>query len=236
MADDDRLLKALGRVAREQAAEADRMPPGFGKMDGSASAQAEQRAAETALAALGLPTGKETPAYRQRPPLPRRSGLRWLSLLVLVPAAAALMLWVGSDRQGSRLPLSPYSMEVRGGVADVRSGAAPAETTPLAVRQGARLELVLRPDQRIEGDVQVALYWVKQGQARRWRVQPEAAPGGAFRVVAPAEAPFGPGPGEVVALVGRPGDLPDLSDQNDVPAATVLAAKAQVLRRPLDWR
>jgi hypothetical protein len=81
--------------------------------------------------------------------------------------------------------------------------------------------------------VQARLFWVKGGRVRRWTAPVESSPEGVLRVIAPAESPFGPGDGEVVAIVGRPGALPDELD-----TATLDRGDAgwQTLRWPARWR
>jgi hypothetical protein len=234
---DDRLLKTLGNLAREQARE---NPPAG--VVGEPTAEGEARAAERALAALGLKTATDVSAEhavrQMRPPVTAQGPSFWERLrqrwavALAIPTLAMLALFfirMGSGPEG----LPAYGLEVLGGVAETRGPEAAAEA-PLRVEPGAAVELRLRPSVSVDGPVDVRLYWVKDGRAVRVSGVAEHAPGGAIRVRAPAEMPFGPGAGELVAIVGRPGTLPPESAQ-DVSAIASAAKQAQLLRHKVEW-
>jgi ferric-dicitrate binding protein FerR (iron transport regulator) len=225
---DDRLLRALGKLS--QAQKEAPVPEALT----SPSPAAEARAAERALAALGV---EAAPAPRPAAPsatesLWQRLRRRWLVAAVpaLAGAMALLLLWPRGGGEG----LPGYALEARGGVAETRGEPAPGAGAPLVLEPGSRLELRLRPDQRVSGEVSARFYWVKDGRARRWAVDPEAAPGGAMRVIGAADRPFGPGEGEIVALVGRPQALPT-ADVLDAASLAAPAPGVRVLRWPIRW-
>jgi hypothetical protein len=229
MSDDDRLLRALGQLAREQEAQ---QPPADLLRPPAPAAQ--ERVVGAVLAQLAGAAAPAAPAIAPPAAVPaaRRRRWRWtLGLLVpLAAAAAGVVLWMRAD-PGAALPA--YAMTVAGGVAEYRAAGAGDDGKPLALAAGAPLEVVLRPAIPARGTPGLRLFWVRGGQVRRWAVEPQRSPEGALRVRAPAEAPFGPGPGELVAIVARPDLLPDAI------AVEALAAPAdgwQILRRPVDWR
>jgi hypothetical protein len=238
---DDRLLKALGHLAREQAREA--VPTA---LVGEPSGEGEARAAERALAALGVKAatdvsaehavrGMRPPALaRPQPSFWDRLRQRW-AVAVAIPSLAALALFlVRSLGGGGAGALPAYGLEALGGVAETR-GPERAAAEPLRLAPGAPVELRLRPAEAISGGrVDARAYWVKDGRAQLVAGVAEHAEGGAIRIRARAQAPFGAGAGEIVAVVGRPEALPG-AEATEAAALVKAPEGAQVLRQPVLW-
>lgn len=230
---DDRMLEALAGLAREQQGDE---PPA--ELLAPPADHVKARIVDDALLALGgaplaAPTQARAPVAADPPGLLRR--LRWL-FAVGVPVAAAAAAVVLLAPGGDRAPALPrYAMEIRGGVAELRSGAGTPAEAPLVLAPGSSVELVLRPATAATGDVEARVFWVQGGQARRWNAQVQRSDEGAFLVRGPAERPFGPGPGadegELVAVVARPGSLPDEAGVTGTPRPGW-----QVFRRAVSWR
>lgn len=214
---DDKLLRALGGLAREQGQAAP--PP---ELDAAPAPEAKDRAVERALAALGPP----------QKPVPTRSWRRWTLAMVpaLAAAAALVLLW-----PGIHAPLPGYELELRGGVAETRAAPAPATRQPLLLDEGSPIDLRLRPAEAVRGGVEVHLFWISGGQTRRWSAPVEVATSGAARVVGKAPRPFGAAEGELVAVVARPGTV-RVGDSVDVAALERASQGAQWLRWPVRWR
>jgi hypothetical protein len=211
----DSLLRKLGQLAREQDGEA---PPSQLLSPSVDTARIVERA-----------LGKVAPAPRAVRERPRK---RFFFALVLpLAGAAALLVLVPRARRPPGAPLPAYALEVSGGIAEVR-GAEPTRG-PLLLESGARVELRLRPQHPIDGAVGARLFWRAGRDLRRWPVRAEMSPEGVLRVIAPAESPFGPGDGELIAVVARPDILPEQTD-----LATLEAGHAgwQILRWPVRWR
>jgi hypothetical protein len=216
----DSLLRKLGQLAREQDTEA---PPAELLSANPEAAQA--RIAEKAVAALAP---KVRPA---RAAQPRPFARYFFALFVPLAGAAALVLLIPRSARQPGAPLPAYGLEVSGGVAEVR--AATPVAAPLVLEPGVRVELRLRPKQAVEGPVDARLYWRSGRDLRRWPVRAQVSAEGVLRVIAPAESPFGPGEGEVIAIVARPAALPDQVD-----LATLENGRAdwQILRWAVRWR
>jgi hypothetical protein len=215
MSNDD-LLRALGRLSARQAEEADE-DPALRHLSAPPPLETRQRLADQAMAALhGRPQQESESVARP---------VRWFqqlyarrTLLLATPAlGAAAALLVFTRRRGGG-PIPAYTMQLTGGVATLR-GTTPDSDAPLPVAEGSRVELRLRPERDLPaGDLEVQLYWSRGGQRERWTATTEISPQGAVRVVGTAPRPFGPGDGELIAVVGRPG------------------GPWQTLRAPVRWR
>jgi hypothetical protein len=237
---DDRLLKTLGNLARDQGREA--VPTA---LVGEPTVEGEARAAERALAALGLQAATDVSAEhavrripppalaaRPQPSFWERLRQRW-AIAVAIPSLAVLGLFVMRSLGGGAGTLPAYGLEALGGVAETRGPAHPA-AEPLRLAPGAPVELRLRPAETVSGPVDVRVYWVKDGRAQRLAGVAEHADGGAIRIRARAQAPFGPGAGELIAIVGRPDGLP-AADSGDAAALAKAAAGTQLLRQAVIW-
>ena len=204
MSNDD-LLKALGRLSARQADEAEE-DPALRHLSVPPTLEARQRLADQALAALHV---------RPQPETESAAGPgRWFqqlyarrTLLLATPAlGAAAALLVFTRRRGGG-PMPAYTMQLTGGVATLR-GATPGSDSdsPLHLAQGSRVELRLRPERSTTpAGLEVQLYWSRAGKQVPWTAATEISEQGAVRVVGTAPRPFGPGDGELIAVVGRPG-------------------------------
>jgi hypothetical protein len=224
---DDRLLSALGQLAREQRKE--KTPPA--ELLSPPSQTAKDRIVAQALSAMATRPSEEqgSPKTAAAAPAPtRRRGRRWLWLGAPVAMAAALALWLRVGTPPEMLPR--YAMETSGGTAAYR-GAAPDAEAPLAIAAGSTVEVRLRPEVDATQTVAARGFWVKGSDVRPWSALVETSSGGAVRMRGPGEQPFGPGDGELVTVVAA--QVPA-----DVTAATLASPPAgwQVLRRRVSWR
>ncbi len=217
----DSLLKALGKVAREQRAADDTGP--VEPIAPPSAALIEQLAGRALddLAAFERPAPARTAPARTRKPW-------WWTIGLVAPlaVAAAALLWM---RPGQGPALPGYTLTVAGGTAEFRAAGAP-EASPV-LTPGTRFEATLRPEVAATTPVGARLYWVKDGRGVPWDAQVEGSETGALRARGMVAAPFGPGAGELWAVVGRPDDLPTSFDQ--VKAAA--DGRWQILRRPVLW-
>ncbi|MBN1205934.1 MAG: hypothetical protein JXB05_13540 [Myxococcaceae bacterium] len=230
----DKLLLELGRVARERRqaearderwesltegtlSEADRrelerlaqQEPAAGEAY-EAFRPLEEAARERIAARLERELAAE-PAREEPPParvipLASRRRLRVVAPAVAALAAAAAVLFVVFPRGGPPLPGYGLSFSSEQGV---RSGAPEQEVPRLG--PGSLLELVLRPEQAVEGPVEVRAFLLRPGEARAWTPPMERSPEGAVRIRGPVEALLSVPPGEwtLAIAVGRPGTLPE---------------------------
>ena len=219
---DDKTLRALGKLAREQQEAAS---PELEELLRPLSAEAKEKMAQRAMPALGLPSSGATNVL-----VPARGWRRATRLTaVAVPLAlAASLFFVLVLRGPSSSAIPSYEAAWSGGVQALRADpAAPVER----LGPNAQLQLLLRPAKTVEGNVAVRLFAIEGGAAREWKIRSEVSPEGAIRVVA-----LGSDLGtvtaselEVVAVVGRP---------NALPAANELGATReglQVFRRKIQW-
>jgi hypothetical protein len=215
MSEGDRLLKALGALAREQ----------------------EQEAAPD----LPQPSPSDVErivafAVDPRPPTPISSRRRGKTLLpiVLVPVALAAtwLLWA----RGNRSPLPEYVATLTGGVAPDRGtrDVPPSRLEPIVLEAGAAVQVVLQPATEVAGPVEARAFWSREGKIRPWTAAiVETSETGSLRLRGPAESPFGPGEGELILLVGRKGQLPGSIEADEVrrpPPAW------RLLRQPVRWQ
>ncbi|MFP2907112.1 hypothetical protein ACLESD_19095 [Pyxidicoccus sp. 3LFB2] len=121
-------------------------------------------------------------------------------------AAAAAVLLLVLPREVP--PLPGYTLSVSSEQA-VRAGAPEPEVPRLG--PGSRLDVLLRPEQAVEGPVEVRAFLVRPGEARAWTPPLERSPEGAVRIHGPVEALLSLPPGEwtLAIAVGRPGTLPE---------------------------
>jgi hypothetical protein len=222
MSNDD-LLRALGRLSARQAEDDERPLPA--ELAGPPTAATRQHLADQALAALA-PTTPAPIAVAHRRPAREAPGEGWFqrlvarrTLLLATPALGAAALGLLFLRGGDSGPLPAYTMQLSGGVASVRGDAPETGARPLELAEGSRVELRLRPERPIDaGGVAVQLFWTRGTSQLRWFATTEISPQGAVRIVGSAPRPFGPGEGELVVTVGRPGGA------------------RQSLRAPVRWR
>ncbi|MCP3137817.1 hypothetical protein [Pyxidicoccus xibeiensis] len=172
---------------------------------------AEQTAGGTPLLSrepLAPAREAQSPA-RQAPRAPRR-GLRRLAPAVAAMAAAAALLFVLLPRETP--PLPGYSLSVSSEQA-VRAGA-PAQDVP-RLGPGSRLDVLLRPEETVEGAVEVRAFLLRPGEVRAWTPPLERSAEGAVRIRGPVEELLSVPPGEwtLAIAVGRPGTLPEAPEE-----------------------
>jgi hypothetical protein len=222
---EDRLLRSLGTLAREQDAEqppAALLPP----LHPAAHGRLVDEILGTAVPApRPLAVATEGVAVRAQ----RRLG-RWLAAL-LVPAAVAAgaTLWL----HAAPPPLPGYEATVTGGVSETRS-APPPSTAPILLDPGSPLEVVLRPQTEVPRSLEARAFWARADDLRPWtEAEVDHSPRGAFRFRGRAPRPFGPGPGHLVLVVAPPGQLPATIDASSLRSPPRVW---RVVRQPVHWR
>lgn len=230
----DKLLQELGRVARERQQAEARDERWESLTEGTLSeedrrelerlAGQEPSAAEAYEAYKPLDAAaKERIAARleqqlagqstQQAPAPARvvpisSSRRWRGVVPAVAAlaAAAAILVLVLPRQPPPLPGYTLSLSSEQGV---RSGTPEPEVPRLG--PGSQLDVLLRPEQAVEGPLEVRAFLVRPGEARAWSPPLERSPEGAVRIRGPVETLLSIPPGEwtLAVAVGRPGALPE---------------------------
>jgi hypothetical protein len=189
-------------LAEESAAAHELFQPlGSGFHDGVVKALRAQPGGGAAVSAEGTgeEKGKVLPFRRRAPYL---GGL-------LAAAAALFLLILG--RPSEPVPLPEYRAELLGGARDVRSGAeSPSREVPL-YRPGNQLEIVLRPEAAVEGEVAVRCFLDRDGDVRRWDVPAEISDRGSVRITGTIgrDLPIEPGRVTLHLAIGRPDTLPD---------------------------
>lgn len=143
----------------------------------------------------------------------RPSRLRYATLFAgAVAVAASVALVVGrGERDMGGAPLPEYALVVTGGDRDVRGAPPPlASRTEIRVREGSRIELVLRPPTKVDGVVEARGFVARDGVFSPWNAPLETADGGSVRVAGAASALFAGRTGavDVAIAVGRKGAVP----------------------------
>lgn len=211
---DDEILRALGKLAKDQQGEA---PPELDELLRPLDGSAQERMAQRALSVLGTPAGAKV--------LSPAGGWRRVARIAL-PLAASLALVVMMTRRSSEARLPPYQMTVSGGIQELRAGSEVDRLGPTA-----KLDILLRPSTRVEGDVAARLFVIEQGRAREWKAAFEVSPDGAIRISALGAdlVPVASPELEVVAVVARPTQLPKPSELADA------SGGRQLFRRTVRW-
>ena len=225
MREDERLLEALGAVAREGRDSADELDRLLGRLTHGELApemlaQLEEQAREDAGLALQLDAHRPLgPALRDRiaegiivalqPRAVRPPGMRWIRRVayVCLPAAAAAVLFVGLRTETPVVPLPPYEIALRG---DSRDRAPPVPFTgPVTLSPGSRFELVLRPTQGTSGPVAARARLLLGDRPVPLTAPIQVAGSGAVRIEGTRHEIFGDRVGPVIlqVAVGHPEQL-----------------------------
>lgn len=147
---------------------------------------------------------------------------------VMLAAAAAAALVVLPSHGDPELP--GYHVDLGAGARSERGGSQDVDVPHFTAT--TRLELVLRPEARVEGPISIA-GWLRgpgaQAHLQRWPVNFEIAEGGSIRVVGEAQELLPTEPGEYTLHVIVARHLPDVATQR----AWVEANDPRVLSEPL---
>jgi hypothetical protein len=198
MSDDDdqeKLLRALGAVARRQSSSS---------AEPSSEASAPLDAAARARIADHLADHLERPA-RASPPV---GFARWRSTFgvasAIVALAAGIALVVTHGSSGDPLP----AYVLVGSGTSTERGPSEREPRSCVVRASAigSFEIVARPDESVHGEVVARAYLVRDRQLVVAAFVPEVSSQGAVRLLGATSALVGAS--EVVFVVGRPGAIP----------------------------
>jgi hypothetical protein len=231
---DDRLLKELARLAREQQAkEADTRwdalaagtlsPEEVERLREEARTSPEAAAAwelfrpmeadfrsevvQQARQSLGAAPAAPTRAAAPARVLRPRSWWQWA-----VPAALAASLMIvvlGPWRGGPALP--SYEIRLSGATRTLRSASPEPRTGPAAFADGNRFELVLTPESSAGEDVEARAFVVEGDRLRELQAPaPSRSSDGAVRIagVVGQDVPLPRGEFTLLVAVGRPGSLP----------------------------
>jgi hypothetical protein len=226
---DDRLLLALGQLAREQRHE-EEPPP---ELLAPPSEDAKDRIVAQALASIVAEASDdeaELAAVRAQtqPPPPRQRRRWWLWIGTPVALAAGVTFWF-YGRATDALPR--YAMEISGGAAAYRAAQAVSDE-PLVIEAGSSVEIRLRPETDSAQPIAVRAFWVKGHAVRAWSAEMALSPHGAVRLRGPGEQPLGAGEGEIVAVVAPSGAL-----AGDISTVELTSPPAgwQLFRRRVRW-
>jgi hypothetical protein len=179
---------------------------------------------------------------------------RWRNLLILsavalvgIGAATTITLQRGQPAPASQVAdpappidrpdvptLPPYIMNMAGGDIDINA-ADPKDPMgpPVIANPGARLEFSVRGELEVKIRVHVKLFWRMKDRLARWQPSVQYGPFSTYRYRGSGEAPFGPGRGDLVAIVSPFADIPDV-----IHAAWLSRPPRhwQILRQPVVWQ
>jgi hypothetical protein len=212
----DELLKALGRVGREErtAADADaKNAPVFDEMT-------RERMAKRALEELGAQKTEARPASTSTSTsrIPRAVIFSALAL------AAAVALFIGFRRTS----LPPYTLSVQGGTSEWRGEDASSsrDKDRIVVRADSAIEILLRPDSPVTERVQARAFAVSTNVEKALPIEAiSISAQGVVRVAGRADELLAPEPREwtvVIIVVG---------DGDDLPTSLAAARRRDDLRR-----
>jgi hypothetical protein len=221
---EDKLMKKLGQVQRQEASEAgldDRLE----RLAQGRLTEAERQELET-LALQNPELARAVEAFRPlgdefheqtterlaetlgfRPEKKRARRSIWFFLPVPAALAAAvlvLFLFMGGEPQ----PLPAFHFEVTGGVRAFR-GLQPPE--PLKLVPGSTLQIQLRPAKAVEGEIAVSTLLAREEEVIPLSIPVDQAPSGAVRLrgVVGEDIRFMPGSFNLVVMLARPGEMPE---------------------------
>jgi hypothetical protein len=228
---DERLLRDLARLAREQAHEpgpewerlaAGELSPGEREsLRAEAARSAEAAAAWEAFRPLDADFQAQLLARVQQevapPPrvLPFRRVPTWAR--VALPALAAAGLLVALWPSGGPVDLPAYELRLAGASSDARA-VVPSPTSTgetLAFAPGNRFELLLTPATTAGADVEARAYLARDGRVEVLPLPPcEVSAEGALRCLGIVGASVGlpPGEADLLIAVGRRGALPNAAE------------------------
>ncbi len=234
MSTDDRLLKELAALAREErAAEKrhlderwDALAAGDLEPDDAAELRATAGSSEDGAVAAweafqpfddAFDQQLVSAARQQLDTMPRGKVLRgpWRRFpAALLAAAAILMLWLRIP--GTQEPLPEYGLRLDGSVSALRSSSSGEAGEVPRFAPGNRLRLVLTPESPVTGPA-VARAWLARDGELTTLAAPAVSEDGAVLLEATVLAADADGKGlrlpfgdsTLIVAVGRPGELPD---------------------------
>jgi hypothetical protein len=189
------LLKALGRAAREERAEAEATPLDPPPLD----ELGRERMTASALQELSGTAKDEV----RRPSLDRRR----LAIVAAIVLAATIALFFGLKKPA----LPAYELSVQGGTSEWRGDEA-APRDRIQVRGDGMVAIVVRPEQPVAHALEARAFATRGAVAKVLPIETSAQ--GVVRVAGTADALFGPtqtaAPDEwrVVIVIGLPGEMP----------------------------
>lgn len=158
---------------------------------------------------------------------------RWQAgVVAAVALAAGVALFLG---QGGGPELPGYSMQIEGGVKDVRLAPSVEVGVPEIVAE-SRVVISLRPAQRVVSSVGARGFLVGEAGAIDWNPRVEVSEGGAVRIAGVGRELFRGVPAgnwQVVVAVGDPAKLPEAGSGARV--AVSAGAGYVVVRREVRW-
>ncbi len=223
---DDKLLEMLGDVARGER-DADLKSDRAQALLRPIGDDVKARFADAIMAEIGpaaveparAPPSEATGA--KVIPFPRRV-LTWALPLAAAAAVAFVMLRPTTPQ------FTAYQLDASAGEQRLRSGSAAPDAGLPRYADGSGLELVLRPQTRVDVPVSVRAFWMQGGRIETWSPVIDGAPGGAFRISGEAGVllPNLRGEVELLFAVGPEATLP----------ATTDALRAALVKIPESWR
>jgi hypothetical protein len=202
---DDRFMRELGRVVREERAASDEA--------GGALAQPFTRAELDAMIGKTATALADAKAKDSRvvPLTPRRGGT-WFAAGAVAAAlalAAAIVLWMQSPGNDPAL-LAHYELVVQGTARDVRGETNAPSSGPVLLARDGLLTITLRPSTPSRAPVDARAFVARGDELRPLAIAPERSAEGALRVKLGPEsiAELPDGPSRLIFFVGAPSHVP----------------------------
>jgi len=188
MSDDDKLLSALARRAREQ-------------REAKIEHEPLDAAADERIAAAILEREPRAQARGNAQVIPIRR-TRIVAGLAFAAAAAIALFFLWPRDRGSELPL--YAFELSGNVAAVRADGPKVVEQKATLHRDATLQIVLRPASPVKEPVKAAAVLVREGKAWAWSPPLQISAEGAVRIVGPVKTllPDTDAPWEILVAIG----------------------------------
>jgi hypothetical protein len=192
---------------------------------GPPTREQRRRQLEALLARIHAPLPPSQPRWRG-----------WGAMALMLPAAAAVaaavLLTIGPPEPsvGASGLSTAYTADRLQGIAFDRGPAA----GPPTFLPSTPLEVVLRPDDAIEGPIEVVGFAHQSiGPARRLTIQVQVAPGGVVKIDTPVrDAGLVAGEWTLVLVMGRPGSLPSTWEELEQSEAAEGLDRFEVVRLP----
>lgn len=128
-----------------------------------------------------------------------------LPLAAALAAAASLALFLRGSPVDPSLPA--YALAITGGAADQRGDDPRSPRAPLALSEGSRFTITLRPETPASGPLAARAFLVRDALVSPLDVSVSTSPDGALRLVGQLGA-VSPGDAKIVIVVGRPPSMP----------------------------
>jgi hypothetical protein len=191
---DEEILAALRNAVRDEKAMVNGSAEDVAPLSGDALARIKARAK---VAMKAKPRAKVTSIATRR-----------AAMFGVIAAAALVLLWIARPAPSV---VSEYEIAFMGGEVAMRGD----DTTPVPrLKRGSRVEIVLRPDRKVEAPVAMRAVLVRGNEVRGWTPPTETSADGTIRIVGKAGELFPgiDGTWDVKIAVGSADALPTTFD------------------------